>query len=344
MALSQQALTACFDRHDIKFRMLDIGLGLTLVVTTAGGRVFGPFLKGTDALGWTLDQTEFDVALRAGYWNIGGERVWLAPERLFNFADPARMLDSYQVATELDPGEWELTTDALWVALDASPMMPRTDGGEPIRLAIARRIRPLRVSEYPAPRNVLVVGGYRQTLEVAHPQAAKGLAIVPWLIRQVVLGGEAILSATGLEPGECVFGKPPPAAITPQTAAWHVPFGPHGFFKTSYLRHSIGSGGLSYIIAAQGRATALIMRPNLAAPDCYPETLPLHSASHGQAAALFRDDGRFGSYGELELYGHITGPTRGSLVCDTLILTGAESAVRATIAAQATEMSSIPIS
>ena len=86
------------------------------------------------------------------------------------------------------------------------------------------------------------------------------------------------------------------------------------------------------------------MRPHLAAPDCYPETLPHDITSQGQAAASFRDDGRFGRYGELELYGHTDGRARGTLVCDTLIAMGAEPAVRSAIAGQATEISSIPIS
>lgn len=87
-----------------------------------------------------------------------------------------------------------------------------------------------------------------------------------------------------------------------------------------------------------------MMYPILAAPDRYPETLPHDPASPGQAAALFHDDGRFGGYGALELCGHIVGPAHGTLVCDTLILTGAESAVHATIDGQATEISSMPIS
>lgn len=325
------------------FRVLDIGTGCTLVVTTAGGRVFGPFLNGTDALGWSLEQTEIEAALLARQWNIGGERVWLAPERVFNFADPARMLDTYLVATELDPGAWELTTEADGVVLEAVPTMPRTDGVEPIRLTLVRRIRPLRLSEYPALRESLIVGGYRQILDVAHPQLAQGLAVVPWLIRQVALGGEAILSASGFGLGQCVFGKPPAAAVNPKMNAWHVPFGPQGFFKTSYPRHAITSGGLIYMIFDGGQATALIMRPVLSESDFYPETLPHDPASTGQAAALFRDDGRFGKYGELELYGHIAGPAHGTLVCDTL-LTGAEAAVRATFDSQATEISSMPIS
>jgi len=76
---------------------------------------------------------------------------------------------------------------------------------------------------------------------------------------------------------------------------------PIRFFKTSYSRHVIGSGGLGYVMTNKGQATALVLRPVLGAPDLYSETLPHDTASPGLAAALFCDDGQFGSYGELEL-------------------------------------------
>lgn len=344
MALSQQTLTGCFARLGIAFGVLDLGPRLTLVVTTAGGRVLGPFEDGIDALGWSPDATAFEAALLTGQWNIGGERVWLAPERMFNFSDPARMLDTYHVDPALDPGNWNLTLTPVGALLETSLTMRRSDGGTPVSVTLSRHVRPLRPAERGNLPDGLIMAGYRQAIEVAHPTLNDGSAIVPWLIRQVVLGGDAVLSASGLESGQCVFGTPPTAAITPQSAAWRVPFGPQGFFKTSYSRQAIAFGGFSYIITDKGRATAVVLRTNLAAPGRYPETLPNAPRSPDQAAALFRDNGQFGTYGELELYGHVSGEARGALMCDALILTGAATADLAAMADQATEISSMPIS
>lgn len=344
MALSRNLLTDCLARREFAYRILEIGTGLTLVVTTAGGRAFGPFLGDTDALGWSPDADTFEEVLLAGQWNIGGERIWLAPERVFNFSDPARMLDTYHVNPAVDPGTWSLTSESAGIALEASSIIPRTDGGGPISVKLSRRITPLRASSGRELPEDLVLAGYRQSIEVTYPQFQGGIAIVPWLVRQVVLGGDAMLSASGFGRGERVFGKPPPDAITPRKGRWLVRFGPQGFFKTSYSRHVIGAGGLGYMITGKGQATALVLRPVLVAADQYPETLPHDTGSPGQAAALFCDDGQFGSYGELELYGHKASKTHGKLGCDTLFLSGTVKAVSAALASQATEMSSMPIS
>jgi hypothetical protein len=60
--------------------------------------------------------------------------------------------------------------------------------------------------------------------------------------------------------------------------------------------------------------------PTLAEPALYPETLPDDATGSGQGAALFRDEGRFGTYGEVELYGHRAGPSRGRLTVETRLL------------------------
>ncbi len=153
-----------------------------------------------------------------------------------------------------------------------------------------------------------------------------------------------MLSANGSGRGKCVFGKPPPDAIIPEESRWLVPFGPSGFFKTSYSRAVTGSGGLGYRVTHKGQATALVLRPVLVAPDLYPETLPHDTISPRQAAALFYDDGQFGRYGGLELYGHKASETHSTLLCDTVFMTGTVKAVSAAMVDQATEMSSMPIS
>ncbi|MFN8992376.1 MAG: hypothetical protein ACK5X3_01710, partial [Pseudomonadota bacterium] len=297
-----------------------------------------------DALGWCPGADTFEAALLAGHWNIGGERIWLAPERAFNFSDPARMLDTYHVDPALDPGTWSLTSGPAGVALEASSTISRTDGGGPISVKLSRRITLLQAYAGRELPEDLILAGYRQSIEVTYSQFQDGFAIVPWLVRQVALGGDAMLSASGSGRGERVFGKPPPDAITPRKGRWLVRLGPQGFFKTSYSRHVIGAGGLGYMITAKGQATALVLRPVLVAPDQYPETLPHDTGSPGQAAARLCDDGPFGRYGELDLYGHKASKTHGKLGCDTLFLSGTVKAVSAALASQATEMSSMPIS
>ncbi len=42
-------------------------------------------------------------------WNIGGDRLWIAPERDWHWTDVAAFdLDNYLVAEAIDPGSWQI--------------------------------------------------------------------------------------------------------------------------------------------------------------------------------------------------------------------------------------------
>lgn len=317
MPLARTDLISRLERHGFEVVVVSLGIGLKLVVTTAGGRVFGPYLGEADLLGWTPDASAFDAALAERRWTLGGERIWLAPEQCFNFTDPARMLDTYRVDPAMDPGRWQVQAEADAVVLSARMTVPRSDGGPVLDLAIVRRIIPVAAaSQTVGPIRV----GYRQSITLY--TAPDALPVVPWLVRQVPLGGAAWLSAANGGLGQCVFGDPPPEALRPVDGAWKVPFGPRGFFKTSYARQAMGSAGLSYAMAGV-TPSWIVYRMALAAASDYPETLPGDPGGPGQAAALFRDEGRFGTYGELELYGYRVRPGQGRLDVDAQLVIGA---------------------
>lgn len=317
MPLTRTELTECLRRRGFAVAVQDLGQSLAIVATTAGGRVFGPFLGEEDLLGWTPAPSDFDAALGARQWNIGGERVWLAPERAFNFSDAAAMLETYKVDPALDPGLWRLRALGLGLELQGESTLPRRDGGSRVVAKVTRQILPL--GPVPNDGRGAIRAGYRHTITVRYAPNQDGLAVAPWLLRQVSLGGVARLSAAPDGMGQIVFGEAPHEAITPMGRAWSVTFGPRGFFKTSYGRNAIGLDGLSYEMTRSGKVVRLEYRPQLTAAALYPETLPHDPGGPGQTAALFRDDGRFGTYGELELYGHRAGANAGRLVVDTVL-------------------------
>ena len=58
--------------------------GMSVVVTQRGARIFGPFLSDGTPLCWInpalADEASFQDFIASGDWNLGGERVWIAPE------------------------------------------------------------------------------------------------------------------------------------------------------------------------------------------------------------------------------------------------------------------------
>ncbi len=303
---------------------LMLGPNAYLLVTARGGRVFGPFVDGKDPIGWAADA--FAAAIADDDWNIGGERIWLAPEAAFNFTDAARIVETYRVDPALDPGSWRVARDGEALRLEMTADVPLADGSGSIGVALKRTLTPL-------PPRMLAGGvralGYSQRVEVRQLSGAT-LALVPWLIRQVAPVGTAFLDAREGASGEAVFGAPPAAAITPTGGWWQVPFHGPGFMKTSYHRDTVRDGRLG-LIAQEDAGAALLFSPLLADGERYPESLPGAPRAGGQFAALFYDDGRFGAYGEIELYGHRDPAEIGVLAVDVSRLLGPATALSAAI-------------
>lgn len=273
-------------------------------VSIEGGRLFGP--KGFD---WKPELAQD--------WNVGGERVWLAPEELFNYDDHERIVETYRVEPSLDPAEWRYSNGVFSAEMD----LPLTRGRRRLRVEVTRRILPLCHHR-----------GYRQEVAVK-----ADLPVVPWVIRQLSPGWTISVPQTQPSVGSTIFGTAPASAVE-RGMAWHVEFSGEGFFKTAYQALDLHAWPLT----ARRPGAALMWHLPRPEGAHFPEHLPGNSEATGIGLSLFYDSGRFGHYGEIEAYGHIEGDI-GRLILDTIFLTGAnvdEQIDRI----QATEISSTPIS
>jgi hypothetical protein len=306
---------------------IDLGEGAYLIIGPANGRIFGPFVPGMPPIDWIAPDDTIG-------WNRGGERVWIAPECIFNYSDPTRILETYRVDPKLDPGAWDYDASRHILTCHASPQpIGRT---EPVELCITRRILPHEGTI----TDQLTELRYSQLLQVSAPAEAMP-TFVPWLIRQISPGSTVRLSSAMSYRGSAVFGTPPDNAVTPHQGEWKVDFVGPGFFKTSYGRDAIGSGSLS----CTRHNLAILWKPVLVEAKRYPEYLPDRPESAGQFASIFYDEGRFGHYGEMELYGHLDEKRVGCLEVETTVLFGDEHAVSERLTElQKTRMTSVTTS
>ena len=224
------------------------------------------------------------------------------------------------------PGTWLLERrGGDMVALSLASPISLASGARRIGVRIERTLRPLKMK--PSDQDLTIIG-YRQSVEVRQDEDVP-MTVVPWIIRQVAPRGLAFLTSSPPGSASRVFGEPPEAALMARDNLWLVDMSGPGFYKTAYHRNSIGLGRLGYLRAdKEGVACALLYRPDQAAARDYPEVLPHDAEAAGQAASLFYDSGRFGAYGELELYGHRDSAGHGILTTDCLFLRGPVSRVR----------------
>ncbi|MBD3316089.1 MAG: hypothetical protein GF344_09900 [Chitinivibrionales bacterium] len=83
-----------------------------LLFSAYGGRLLGlyPKRRGHNAL-WVYEGIE--EAMSGQQWMIGGERLWIAPERDFFYENP-RDFEGFHVPAGIDPGEYQKLGDTVF--------------------------------------------------------------------------------------------------------------------------------------------------------------------------------------------------------------------------------------
>ncbi|GAB3880395.1 hypothetical protein GCM10029964_034750 [Kibdelosporangium lantanae] len=246
----------------------------------APGRVLQVSLQGKDVL-WT-------PAVADG-WNVGGDRLWLAPERDWFWAgDNPDDLSQHQVPPEIDPGSgarsgWNPGTSP-------SPPTPSWSTGRPARPP--RSTSDVRSTSSGPPRPVEYE--VRTSLEIAAgpPQQEVGL----WNILQVPTGGRLTVELAGpwayrdyLRPFNANRFE-----VTDTTAETLLP---GQFMSKIGVQPDVFAGRVRY-----ARAGVTVERNVTVRPDRRYCDHPLRADPSGQGDALqvFEDDGHYGGYVEIE--------------------------------------------
>ena len=97
--MNMQEILKTFEYCGISYELLDVGDGWTIAVTQHGGHIFGPFSEQyPEGLFWIPDSIQdkdsYKELIDNKIWNIGGDRVWIAPEIQFNIRDRSRYRES----------------------------------------------------------------------------------------------------------------------------------------------------------------------------------------------------------------------------------------------------------
>lgn len=151
------------------------------VVTERGGRLLAVFLEGEHNALW-VPKEPGEIIMR-GEWNLGGNRLWISPERNFYYEKPA-IFEGWFCPKSLDPGSWSAVESSdRSVLLNNDLELEDVLNGRRLSISLSRRIE-------------LVEGGAgRGGLKRIKLRLKDSL-----LVRQAVAGGLNLWSLTQVRP------------------------------------------------------------------------------------------------------------------------------------------------
>ena len=287
-------------------RRMPLQDGSSLLITQRGGRIFGPFLNAEDeGLFWTspaLNSREaFSVFLAGGSWNIGGDRIWIAPEIQFSVADRQRFWQTLQTPPAVDPGSWTLSGGGEKVTLEQSlALQARVIARGEVSLEVRRTIRPAANPLRCLPQaGRLMEGvryaGYEQLLQMT----ANGPASAEcWDLLQVRPKGTVYIPMYSPHRGVDYYE---PAGAMEQLLDGGVRLAATGSrrYKTGY-RAACVTGRLGYATHWQGSPCLLVRNFFNSPSGSYREEPPHLPGTNGFSVHVYNDDGNSGGFAELE--------------------------------------------
>lgn len=305
--------------------------GIRILITRYGGRIFGPFLGETGAsLGWipadwaTADSASAMIA--GGAWNLGGNRLWIAPEIQYNISNRADFWGTHNVPPAMDPGSYTLTLlENGWQLQQELTMQAHNLAQGEKSLKITRLVHPtpdpLRtLTRYDELLAGVRFAGYEQrvTLVDLNPNAILSEA---WDLMQLNPGGQLMIpAAAGVEVAE-YFGDVPEAARTVNGNHLRLNITGERQFKVGYSAAYL-TGRMGYFNTLSDGTSYLLMRCFFNNPSAdYSEEPPDQSGQRGYSVHVYNDGGNFGGFGEMESNGQTIGGDTGRVSSSDAFIT-----------------------
>lgn len=194
------------EEQKIEYEVLDLHGGFKIIVTVRGGRILGPFKETGESLLWLnkafKNKDEFDALIKNNEWNIGGDRLWIAPELPFFCRKKIDFDNSYVVQPQMDPGNYQFEPWDGGVKLSQDVDIPVFEMAFDtkqfnISKMITRANNPLQYLD-----NVEMDGvefcGYEQDVEIEDVSPHAQMYLEPWFLTQINPGGSILIPYFGV--------------------------------------------------------------------------------------------------------------------------------------------------
>lgn len=314
-------LTESLRRNELVFGVITLQNDIRLIVTERGGRIFGPFLADdTPSLTWInsalAEADSLAAFLHAGEWNVGGERVWIAPEIQYIIQDRTDFWGTHHLPAAIDPGSYTLTDQkgvfhlSQQITLQAYNL---ADGDK--RLDIFRRIQtvndPLRsLSNYGTVVDGVAFAGYMQIITLTELNDTPIMS-ESWNLVQLNPGGKLYIPVLPGFEYAAYFGDVAEDARTAQDRCLRINITGQRQYKIGYKAAYL-TGRMGYHMPLADGRDCLLIRNFFNNPSAvYAEEPPDSPGCSGHSIHVYNDGGEFGGNGEMECSGQTIGGISG---------------------------------
>lgn len=328
-------IVARLEENNIDHAVLALENDVSLVVARRGGRVFGPFLPqasptDSESIFWTSDvfarRDQFEAFLASGDWNLGGERIWMAPEIQYSVHDRSDFWGTLDWPEQVDPGNYilqKLDDSRCRLSQDMTLEAYNIASGQK-SLHLERLIRPaadpLRtLRNYEDLVDGVLYAGYEHVISLSEGEANRIMSEA-WSLVQLNPGGILIIPAS---PRIGFVDYYEPAGALQTFHGDHVQLqitGRHQY-KLGYKASHV-TGRIGYVNQLEDGRAYVIVRSFYNNPSRPYTEEPAHLPGwNGYSIHVYNDDGNAGGFGEMECNCQaIGGETGRSMSTDELML------------------------
>ncbi len=330
--ITYQQIIDRLEENDLGYGVLKLQNDVSIIVSQHGGRIFGPFLsKKGESIFWANDvfatTDTFKEFLQSGSWNIGGDRMWIAPEIQYHVPDRSDFWGSVFWPEQVDPGTYALEQpeSGQWRLLQDMRLQAYNLASGQKELHLERLIRqvkdPLRnVTGYADMVDGVLFAGYEQIVTLSE-RKRDDIVSEAWSLTQLNPGGVLVIPAS---PRVEYTDYYQPIDDSLQTI-----YPDHVRLKiTGARQYKVGFkaahvfGRLAYYNHLDDGRAYLIVRNFFNNPSAPYAEEPDHTPGcRGHSIHVYNDDGNAGGFGELECNAPtIGGDTGRSSSTDELVL------------------------
>ena len=192
------------EEHHMAYDIVTLENGFQIIVTEYGGRIFGPFDKDGISVLWVnevfSDCSKFNDFMEKEEWNLGGDRLWIAPELEFFCTEPSKFDETYTVQRNMDPGYYRIEMMDEGVCLQNEAEVEILGDGNTKMYSCERRISSAKNPlEYVSSidKDKVKYCGYVQDILLKDKKKNQKMYLEPWILTQINPGGKVIVPYLG---------------------------------------------------------------------------------------------------------------------------------------------------